>query len=577
MPNNLAPIILFVYNRPWHTEQTINALLKNELVAQSDLIIYSDGAKNESDCENVNIVRSYIQTISGFNSIRIIKRSTNFGLGYNIIDGVTSVVNEFGSVIVLEDDLITSPFFLKYMNEALKKYAIIPAVISIHSYIYPVNKKLPETFFIKGADCLGWGTWKDKWALFESDGSKLLNYIEEKGLSAEFDFNHAYQYTLMLRDQIAGKNSSWAVRWYASAFIHNMLTLYPGRSLVFHSGNDGSGTNFGTSAFLDVELSEIPVEVRTIKVEENALVRKHIERYLKYRNTDSIIIVYRNLKHYLKLQFENYNLKHKIKRFIPPIIPDIIRGLNKSDFGMNSGWFGNYATWDEAKAECNGYDHKLILDKVIESLLKVRNGEAIYERDSVLFDKIQYSWPLLSWLLRAVLENNNMLNVLDFGGSLGSSYYQNKEFLSGIKEFKWNIVEQTHFVDTGRNYFQNETLRFYNSIEECLKINNCNVLLLSAVLQYLDSPIDFLKRVVSYNIEYIIIDRTAFIKGNENRITIQHVPPEIYDATYPSWFFNEKELLKPFDKVYRQVACFDALDKSNIPDSYFKGFIYKRN
>lgn len=271
------------------------------------------------------------------------------------------------------------------------------------------------------------------------------------------------------------------------------------------------------------------------------------------------------------------DLKRKIKRFIPPIISDIIKGVKKSNTVMKYGWFGNYATWADAKVECNGYDDKLILDKVTESLLKVKNGEAIYERDSVLFDEIQYSWPLLSWLLRVALENNNMLNVLDFGGSLGSSYYQNKEFLTGISKFNWNIVEQPHFVETGKNYFQDKTLRFYKSIDECLKSNRCNVLLLSGVLQYLDSPIDFLKLAVSYNIEYIIIDRTSFIKGNKNRITIQHVPTEIYDATYPCWFFNECELIKPFDKVYTQIACFDAFDKSNIPDSYFKGFIYKLN
>lgn len=294
---DLAPIVLFVYNRPLHTEQTINALLKNELVSQSDLIIYSDGAKNESDSENVNLVRSYIQTITGFNSVNIVERKTNFGLGNNIIDGVTSVVNEYGSVIVLEDDLLTSPYFLKFMNEALKKYTSIPNVISIHSYIYPINKKLPETFFIKGADCLGWGTWKDKWMLFEPDGSKLLNYIEEKGLSDEFDFNKAYPYTQMLKDQIAGKNSSWAVRWYASAFIDNMLTLYPGRSLVYHNGNDGSGTNFGTSTVLDVKLAATPIKVNNIKTEETVAARKLIERYLKHHNATCIRVLYRKLKH----------------------------------------------------------------------------------------------------------------------------------------------------------------------------------------------------------------------------------------------------------------------------------------
>jgi len=299
--NNLAPIVLFVYNRPLHTEQTINALLKNEFASQSDLIVYSDGVKNESDKDTVQAVRNYLKTISGFNSVHIIERSTNYGLGNNIIDGVSAVVNQYGKVIVLEDDLLTSPYFLKYMNEGLNKYQTEKDVISIHSFIYPIKKKLPETFFIKGADCLGWATWKEKWAFFEPDGRKLLLKLENKGLTSEFDFNNAYSYTQMLKDQIAGINTSWAVRWYASAFINNMLTLYPGRSLTYHAGNDGSGTNFGESTELDVQLSETPVVLQNIPIKESKSERKKIESYLKHHNASFLRIIYRKMKRLLML------------------------------------------------------------------------------------------------------------------------------------------------------------------------------------------------------------------------------------------------------------------------------------
>ena len=291
-----APIVLFTYNRPIHTEKTVNALKMNDEVSESDLIIFSDGAKSEDDERNVNLVRSYVKTIIGFRSVSIIERNTNFGLGNNIIDGVTTVVNKYGSVIVLEDDLITSPYFLKYMNDGLSRYALNKEVISISSYIYPIKKKLTETFFIKGADCLGWGTWKDKWVLFEPDGKKLLDLILSKDLAVEFDFNNAYPYTQMLKDQIAGKNTSWAVRWYASAFLQNRLTLYPGKSVVYHNGNDGSGTNFGVSTFLDVKLSDKPIEVNNIKIDENKYARKRIEYYFKYCNANKIKVLYRILK-----------------------------------------------------------------------------------------------------------------------------------------------------------------------------------------------------------------------------------------------------------------------------------------
>jgi len=270
-------------------------------------------------------------------------------------------------------------------------------------------------------------------------------------------------------------------------------------------------------------------------------------------------------------------LKKKIKRFIPPFLLEFFSAIKQPKRESEYGWFGDYATWNDAKLKCTGYDSDIILDKVTESLLKVKNGEVIYERDSVLFDEVHYSWPLLSGLLSAAVENNGKLNVIDFGGSLGSTYFQNKNYLSIAKELSWNIVEQEHFVIKGELVFQNEELKFYESIDKCLEKKSCNVLLLSSVLQYLDRPLDFLEKAINYNFDYIIIDRTSFIKGQQSRITIQRVHPEIYDANYPCWFFNENELTDVLKDSYRLLASFEALDKSNIPETYFKGYIYKRN
>ena len=229
---NLAPVVIFTYNRPWHTQQTVEALLKNEYASESDLIIFSDAPKNEVAKKGVEETRSYIRNITGFKSLRIIERDRNFGLANNIIDGVTSIVNEFGRIIVLEDDLLTSPYFLKYMNEALFLYEEEESVISVQGYIYPIRKILPETFFIRGADCLGWGTWKRGWDLFNPDGSELLYCLKERNLTKEFDFGGTYPYTRMLERQVNGEIGSWAIRWYASAFLKKKLALYPGKSLV---------------------------------------------------------------------------------------------------------------------------------------------------------------------------------------------------------------------------------------------------------------------------------------------------------------------------------------------------------
>jgi hypothetical protein len=266
-----APIILFTYNRLKHTRATVKALLENKLVKNSELIVFSDAPFNEAQIKRVSEVREFIKTIDAFKKIEIIERGKNYGLGENIIDGVTKVINQYGKAIILEDDLITSPYFLQFMNDALRVYEGNDKVISVHGYVYPVKKQLPETFFLRGADCLGWATWKRGWGIFERDGQVLLNKLVEKNLVKEFDYNNAYPYTQMLKDQIQGKNSSWAVRWYASAFVNDLYTLNPGRSLVYHAGGDGSGINAGFDQLLNVNLSDIPIKVIPIIVKENAL------------------------------------------------------------------------------------------------------------------------------------------------------------------------------------------------------------------------------------------------------------------------------------------------------------------
>lgn len=278
----LAPIILFVYNRPKHAKQTVEALQKNELANESELFIYSDAPKNENTVEKVKEVREYIKTIDGFKSVTIIEREQNWGLANSIIDGVTEIINKYGKTIVLEDDLVTSPYFLKFMNEALSMYENENNIVCIHGYMYPING-LPETFFIKGADCWGWATWKEKWSIFEKDGQKLLDELGKKNLQKEADFNDAIGYSQMLKDQIKGKNNSWAVRWYMSAFLKGMLTLYPGVSYVRNIGNDESGTHCRATDVFDVVLNQ-KFHIKKIEPLEDIKVRQQMEYFLNSLN-----------------------------------------------------------------------------------------------------------------------------------------------------------------------------------------------------------------------------------------------------------------------------------------------------
>lgn len=259
---SLAPVVLFVYNRLDHTQQVVDALRGNELAEDTDLHIYADAAKDVEALEKVQALREYLPTITGFRKVSIQFRAKNMGVDANVISGVTEIIERYGKAIVLEDDLITSPYFLRYMNEALDHYEQKDKVISIHGYVYPVVQQLNEVFFLKGADCWGWATWKRGWDLFEPDGKKLLDQLEERKLEKEFDFENTYPYLQALREQANGETTCWDIRWYAAAFLADKLTLYPGKSLIRNIGLDGTGTHCGDSNSHDVELSPKSLNVK---------------------------------------------------------------------------------------------------------------------------------------------------------------------------------------------------------------------------------------------------------------------------------------------------------------------------
>jgi hypothetical protein len=277
----LAPILLFVYNRLWHTQQTIKTLKLNELARVSELYVYSDSPTSRKNEQAVDEVRSYLQNIDGFKAVYIRKAKKNLGLAKSITTGVTDIVSQHGKVIVLEDDMLLSPYFLRFMNEGLEFYKNEERVISLHGYLFPIKGQLPETFFLRGADCWGWGTWKRGWDEFKENGQKLLHKLEQEKLTREFDFDGSYPYSRMLRDQIKGKNDSWAVRWYASAFLKNKLTLYPGKSLVKNIGLDGSGRHCTEVDSFYEPICDKPISIKHIPIEDDTLVRSQIIEYFK--------------------------------------------------------------------------------------------------------------------------------------------------------------------------------------------------------------------------------------------------------------------------------------------------------
>ncbi|MGI6223603.1 MAG: glycosyltransferase [Prevotella sp.] len=283
---SLAPILLFAYNRPAHVRECITSLLRNAEAAESELFVFSDGPRSHTDAEAVDEVRQYVQQVEGFKKVHLIERGENCGLANNIITGVTDIVNRYGRVIVLEDDLVVAPYFLKFMNEALDMYADEERVGHIQACDFIKDDRLPYTFFIKWTGSWGWATWKRAWKHFNPDGGYLLNQLKKRHLSHRFDFNGAYGFTRMLRHQVEGKNNSWAIRWNASLFLDDILSLNVGRSLVKNTGMDGSGTNsFALDPYTSI-LWEQPLELKKIEpIEENLDARRIYQHF--YARTNS--------------------------------------------------------------------------------------------------------------------------------------------------------------------------------------------------------------------------------------------------------------------------------------------------
>lgn len=264
-------------------------------------------------------------------------------------------------------------------------------------------------------------------------------------------------------------------------------------------------------------------------------------------------------------------IKSLARDWLPPVVTRALRKVH----GVGIRFEGEFSTWEEAAARCSGYDAEHILAKVLDTTLKVKRGEAAFERDSVLFDEIEYAWPVLAGLMWAAARNGGVLNVLDFGGALGSSYFQNRKFLQALPAVRWNVVEQAHYVQAGQEHIQDEYLRFYTTIDACLTENQPNVILLSSVLQYLPDPASVFQLLTAVRANTLILDRTCYANdGVKPIIKIQTVPSKIYAASYPCRFFNEHELIRDLNsRGYSLLETFPSLDK--LDDSAtWKGHIF---
>ena len=287
---NLAPIALFVYNRPDHTRRTLKFLQQNLLADESRLFVFSDAAARPADQDKVSEVRDLLTVLSGFKNVEIIERKSNLGLAQSIIDGVSRLVTEYGKVIVFEDDLVSSPYTLRYFNDALTRYQDEEEVMHIGAYMYPIQnlakagnpKCLPETFFYRAATSWGWATWQRAWNNFEPDIDLLMSRFDSRMIN-DFSIDGYMNFWKQMNEFKTGKNNSWAIRWYASIFLRKGLTLNPSVSMINNIGHDGTGVHSGLNDIYNVVINDKPIVYFPDLIIENKEAYTCIKNFLKTR------------------------------------------------------------------------------------------------------------------------------------------------------------------------------------------------------------------------------------------------------------------------------------------------------
>lgn len=266
---------------------------------------------------------------------------------------------------------------------------------------------------------------------------------------------------------------------------------------------------------------------------------------------------------------------HSFKSFLKLLIPPLVVSIANYSSRRLITFEGSFPCWRDALSLSSGYDSHAILRSVLNSTLLVAHGEAEYERDSVIFDSIQYSWPLLAGLLLAAARAKGRLRVLDFGGSLGSTFFQNRRFLAHLSSVNWCVIEQPHFVQAGLDHILDSQLTFSDNLDQYLSDNLPNVSLFSGVLQVIEDPWSILDMILQAKSDVVIIDRTPYVfDGHQERISIQRVPSTIYPASYPCRFFVERDMVDFIEsRGYRLLECFDAVDDLDS-NAAWKGHVF---
>jgi putative methyltransferase (TIGR04325 family) len=543
------PVVLTAYARPDHLARVLACLRANAVPL---IHAYCDGAKGAADAAAVEQVRALLRAID-WADVRLTLRSENLGLGANVLAAVSAVAEQHPSFIVWEDDLIAVPGTYAWLCAALQHYANDERVMSVTAWTHPrVAPGSAQPYFDGRAECWVWGAWARSWrGMAETTAAREMERGVRRGVAAD-----AYGTDLPAMAAVEARKNIWAVRWIYHHLAEGGLCLRPPRSLVEHIGFDAAATHAGSASGLtNPPLQPAPPLPKDWPEPVEAAGARE-----RWRRADPA----RGLGGRVRLLW--VRAKQRLRRGALTLGP--VRHWR--DRVARVRWEGDYPTWAEAEARAGGYDAPSILERVLVAARRARDGDAAYERDGVAFAASNVEAPVLDLLQAALARTPQRLVVVDFGGALGSLYWQHRAWLAGVPEVRWHVVEQLHFVAAGRREFANDQLRFFSTLDEACAGVAPAVLILRSVLPYLPEPYALLNEIAPRRVPAVLIDRTSIVDRPRDRITLQHVPARIYRATYPCRFFNRERLLAPFARDYALRAEYDTSDGAG--EFRFKGF-----
>jgi len=520
----ISPVVFFAYNRPYHTIKSLSHLKKNKLASKTDLLIFIDGPKNNSEDKiRVKLVCDIVKKIDGFKSKKIFFRKNNLGLSKNFISGISQILKKYESVIVIEDDNLVSKYFLDYINQGLNLFKNDNNICAINGYSYPINKKnLPNHFLVKGADTWGWGTWRRAWNEIIWNPKTLLKKINNKKILKK-KIN-------LLKAKIDKKNDSYTIMFDLSMQIKKKYSLVPKIPYSINCGLDGSGRHAKKETnIFNSKTNEKKIKIDKKKIFINQLYEERLKNFYK-----------RNLLLDYKYKIKMIEIiKRVIGKKIENKIKNTLLRKNKIEFKENKN--GKYINYLDNSSYIKKNFNLLELSKK-NFFLTVKDGKLRNINNSNFF--------ILDKLKDLVEKYNSKLNIIELGGGVGQKYLEFRKLIGENFSFNWNIIEQKKYLDyLKRKKFSN--LRLSSNLDN-LTLNSQNpcVLIFSTSMQYIKDPYCLINKINNNNkIKYLLIENAPLSEKKENKLLQRHYSYK--KIFYSFYLFNKIKFMKEVKKKFK--------------------------